>query len=60
MIYIFSMLKFVAGHGTVVHTASITTIFGWKQAQQHSRTYQLGFIKAVSWSAQNADGARHL
>jgi len=54
MIYIFNMLKSVAGHDTVVHTASINIIFGCKQAQQYRRTYQLGFIRAVSCSVQNA------
>jgi len=48
-------LKFVAGHGTVVKPASINIVFGCKQAQQRSRTHQLGFIKVVSWSAQNAE-----
>jgi len=48
-----NILKFVAGHGTVVQTASINIVFGCKQAQQYSRTHQLGFIRAVSWSAQN-------
>jgi len=47
--------KFVSGHGTVVQHASINIIFGCKQAQQYIRTHQLGFIRAVSWSAQNAE-----
>jgi len=42
----------VAGHGTVVQPA---IIFGCKQAQQYSRTHQLGFVRAVSWSAQNVE-----
>jgi len=46
---------FVAGHGTVVQPVSINNTFGCKQAQQCSRTHQLGFIRAVSWSAQNAE-----
>jgi len=50
-----NILKFVAGHGTVVQTASINIVFGCKQAQQYSRTHQLGFIRAASWSAQNAE-----
>ena len=50
-----NILKFVAGHGTVVQPASINILFGCKQAQQCSRTHQLGFIRAVSWSAQNAE-----
>jgi len=50
-----NILKFVAGHGTVVQPASINIVSGWKQAQQYSRTYQLGFIRAVTWSAQNPE-----
>jgi len=38
--------KFVAGHGTVVQPASIKIVFGCKQAQQHSRTHQLGFYQS--------------
>ena len=45
------ILKFVAGHGIV----SINIVFGCKQAQQYSRTHQVGFIRAVRWSAQNAE-----
>jgi len=48
-----NILKFVAGH-SVVKPASINIVFGCKQAQQCSRTHQLGFIRVVSWSAQNA------
>jgi len=55
MIYIFNMLKFVAGHGTVVQPVSINIAFGCKQAQQHSRIHRLSFIRAVSWSAPNAE-----
>ena len=44
-------LEFVAGHATVVQSASINIVFGCKQAQKYSRTHHLGFIKAVSWSA---------
>jgi len=50
-----NILKFVAGHGTVVQPASINIVFGCKQAQQYSRTHQLGFIRTVGWSAQNAE-----
>jgi len=50
-----NILKFVAGHATVVQPASINMVFGCKQAQQYSRTHHLGFIRAVSWSAQNAE-----
>ena len=50
-----SILIFVAGHGTVVQPASINIVFGCKQAQQYSRSHYLGFIRAVSWSAQNAE-----
>jgi len=49
------ILKFVAGHGTVVQPTSISIVFGCKQAQQYSKTHHLGFIRAVSLSAQNAD-----
>ena len=48
-------LEFVAGHGSVVQPASINIAFGWKQAQQYSRTHQLGFIRAASWIARNAE-----
>ena len=50
-----NILKFVAGHDTVVQPASINIVFGCKQAQQYSRTHHLGFIRAVSWSALNAE-----
>ena len=49
------MLRFVAGHGTVVQPACIDIVFGCKQAQQCSRTHQLGFIRAVRWSVQNGE-----
>ena len=52
MTYILIYIKFVAGHGTVVQPVSINIVFGCKQAQQYSRTHQLGFIRAVSWNAQ--------
>jgi len=51
----FNMLKFVAGHGAVVQPASINIVFGYKQAQQYSRIHQVAFIRAVSWTAQNAE-----
>jgi len=50
-----NILIFVAGHDTVVQPASINIVFGCKQAQQYSRTHNLGFIRAVSWSAQIAE-----
>ena len=50
-----NILEFVAGHGAVVQPASITIVFGYKKAQQYSRKHQFGFIRAVSWSAQNAE-----
>jgi len=50
------LLKFVAGYGAVVvQPASINIVFGYKQVQRYSRKHQLGFIRAVSWSAQNAE-----
>jgi len=45
----------VSGHGTVVYPACTDIVFGYKQAQQYSRTHRLGFIRVVSWSAQNAE-----
>jgi len=50
-----NMLKLVAGHDIVVQPASINIVFECKQAQQYSRTHHLRFIRAVSWSAQNAE-----
>jgi len=50
-----NILKYVAGHGTVVQPASINIVFGCKQAQQYSGIHQLGFIRAVSWSTQNGE-----
>jgi len=50
-----NVLKFVAGHDTVVQPACINIVFGYKQEQQYCRTYQSGFIRAVKWSAQNAE-----
>jgi len=43
MIYIVIYLHFFAGHDTVVQPASINILFGCKQAQQYSRTNQLGY-----------------
>ena len=50
-----NICKFVAGHDTVVQPVSINIVFKCKQAQQYGRTQHLGFIRAVSWSAQNAE-----
>jgi len=50
-----NILKFVAGHGNIVQPASINIVFGCKQAQEYNRTHHLGFIRAVSWSAQNTE-----
>jgi len=36
-----NILKFVAGHGTVVQPASINNVFGCKQAQKYDRTHHL-------------------
>jgi len=38
-----------------VQPVSIHIVFGCKQAQQYSKTHHLGFIRAVSWSAQNSE-----
>jgi len=35
-----NILKFVAGHGTVVQPVSINIVFGFKQAQQYRRRHQ--------------------
>jgi len=43
--------NFVVGHGTVVQLVRLW----YKQAQQYSRTHQLGYIRAVSWSARNSE-----
>jgi len=45
-------LNFVFEHGTIVQLGCTTLRLWYKQAQQYSRTHQLGFIRAVSWSAQ--------
>jgi len=50
-----NILNFVAGHGIVAHPASINIVLGCKQAQQCSRIHQWSFIRAVGWSAQNAE-----
>jgi len=36
-------LNFIVGHGTVVQVGCTTIRLWYKQAHQHSRTYQLGF-----------------
>jgi len=48
-------LNFVVGHRTVAQLGCTTIRLWCKQAQQYSRTHQLGFIRAVSWSAQNGE-----
>jgi len=48
-------LNFAFGHGTVVQLGYTTIRLWYKQAQQYSRTHQLGFIRAVSWSTQNGE-----
>ena len=53
--YCINIPKFVAGHGAVVQPASINIVFGCKQAQQYSRTHQLGFVRAATRRAQNAE-----
>jgi len=50
-----NILRFVAGHGTLVQLLSINIVFGCKQVQQYSKTHHLGFIRAVSCSARNAE-----
>jgi len=47
--------NFVVGHRTVVQLGWTTIRLWYKQAQRYSRTHQLGFIRAVSWSAQNGE-----
>ena len=39
---------------SLLQPSSINIVFGCKQAQQYNRIHHLGFIRAVSWSAQNA------
>jgi len=55
MIYNVNILKFVTGHGTVDQPACINIVFVRKEAQQCGRTHQLGFIRPVSRSDQNAE-----
>jgi len=55
MIYILYILKFVAGHGSVVQPASINIVFRCTQVQQYTGTHQLDLIRAVSCNAQNAE-----
>jgi len=50
-----NILNFVAGHSTAVQLAPSNIVFGCKQTQRYGRTHQLGFIRAVSGSAQNAE-----
>jgi len=50
-----NILEFVAGRGAVVQPASINIVFGYKQSQEYNRKHHLGFIRALSWSAQNAE-----
>ena len=50
-----NILKFVTAYGTIVQPASINIVFGCKQAQKYSQTHHLGFIGAVSLSAQNTE-----
>ena len=50
-----NILKFVAGHGTVVQPVSINIVFGCKQAQKCRRRRQLGFIRVVTCSAKSAE-----
>jgi len=54
---VINIFKFVAGQGTAVQPASINIVSGCKQAQQYTvvEHNQLGFIRAVSWSAQNRE-----
>jgi len=47
--------NFVVGHRTVVQLGCTTIRLWYKPAQHYSRTHQLGFIRAVSWSAQNSE-----
>jgi len=48
-------LNFVVGHDTVVQLGYTTIRLWYKQAKQYSRTPQLGFIRAVSWSGKNGE-----
>ena len=47
--------NFVVGHGIVVQLGCTTIRLWYKQEQQYGKTHQLGFIRAVSWSAQNGE-----
>ena len=55
MIYILIYLKLFLNIGAVSQPASINIAFGCRQAHQYSKTQNLGFIRAVSWKAQNAE-----
>jgi len=48
-------LNFVVGHCTANQPGCTTSRLWYKQAQQYSRKHQSGFIRAVSWSAQNGE-----
>jgi len=48
-------LNFVVGHGTAIQLGCTTSRLWYKQAKQYIRTSQSGFIRAVSWSAQNGE-----
>jgi len=50
-----NILNFVVGHGTVAQLGWTIIRLCCKQTQQYNRTYQLGFIRAVSWSEQNGE-----
>ena len=50
-----SILEYVAGQLTRYCSSACLHVFGCKQAQQYNRIHQLGVIRAVSWSAQNAE-----
>jgi len=47
--------NFVVGHGTAVQLGCTTIRLRHKGTQQYGRTHQLGFIRAVTWSAQNGE-----
>ena len=50
-----NQLNFVIGHDNVVQLGCTVIRLWYKQAQQYSRTHQLGFIRTVSWCAQNGE-----
>jgi len=55
MIHIFIYLNLLLDTVLQFSLLPLNIVFGYKQAQQYSRTYHLAFIRAVSWSAQNAE-----